>query len=117
MTLLSRLQSGPPSRELSDEVLISWGWHTEQEPAPHYGTVWVDPNGNGCPPGYWPSPTESVDDALAGVPEGYDIDIKSARHRAGWRVNVWQPDGTVFSADAPTPALAICAAIEKVGQA
>lgn len=107
------------SRELSDEVLMAFGWRKTHrawndargramQPYP----AWVTPDG--VEQGYYfsaNSPTESVDDALALVPEGYDEEIKRARHRRGWFVALWRPERIGHVADAATPALALCAAV------
>ena len=63
--------------------------------------------------------TTSILDALKLVPEGHNLKLKQARHRLGWRVNLWKIGGaredtaTPVSADAPTPTLAICIAALK----
>lgn len=70
MTLLSDLESAAAgSRELSDRVLLALGWRTDQIT----GTCWWRPENPEAPngTGSWfsavdcPSPTESVDDAIA----------------------------------------------------
>jgi len=55
-------------------------------------------------------PDRSIDAALALVPDDHDPEIKRAKHRKGWRVNLWQADGIGQSGDAPTAPLAICIA-------
>jgi len=54
--------------------------------------------------------TSSLDAALTLVPEGLHEEIKRAKHRKGWRVNLWNDHGLGQSADAPTAPLAICIA-------
>jgi len=107
-------QATEGSRELSDEMLLACGAESPSRAHPYH---WILPNGNAVLVGLRPDPSRSVDDVLALVPEGYDVDLKSARHRAGWRVNLWEKDGTVWSADLAAPALALCLALLEAQEA
>lgn len=60
-----------------------------------------------------PRYTASLDAALTLVPDGMDEEIKRARHRKGWRVNLWLPEHVGYSADATSLAITICIAALK----
>ena len=64
--------------------------------------------------------TASLDAALTLVPEGWDEEIKRARHRKGWFASLALNrgpgigyDGTMHYGDSPVPALALLIAILK----
>lgn len=69
--------------------------------------------------GNYGRPSYRIDDALLLVPEGWDEEIRRARHRKGWfaSLSLYRPgigyDGTTRNGDAPTPALALCVAAMK----
>ena len=79
MALLDDLRAAKTgSRELSDRVLLARGWTlrpVESETQGLLPNVWHSPDGQRGDE--LPSPTESVDDALAGVPVGW-------RYGLGW---------------------------------
>jgi hypothetical protein len=134
LDLISRLESAAEgSRELSDDVLLACGWEKTFDGVacdywapPHTaGRVYSDNR---------PSPTESVDDALELVPEGwtwcgsgYDEDggysdttdfrkpymciAGPMEERGGDFYEPPEPHRETHEARAATPALALCAAI------
>ena len=79
-------QAKEGSRELSDRVLLAVGWTTSdskdtrarfwRSPEGEDYDWWDDPHARsrGGPPLKRPSPTESLDDALTLVPEGFAIE-------------------------------------------
>lgn len=101
------------SRELSDQVLLAWGWTTTKVGmlaitggGGGEDTVWVSPTG--ALTQHRPSPTESVDDALAGVPEGWAVTIlahwvglASENPHQQVTVALRSPDAQYKIADAP----------------
>ena len=65
---------------------------------------------------YAPTYTASIDAALAligRVKPGMEFHLSTARHRKGWSVKTWVSDDKYSGRllDAPTPALALCAAL------
>ena len=107
--LIAALESAERgSRELSDEVLLAFGYRER---------TWEGESVRGlCGPderfyGWWrdrPSPTRSVDDALALVPERWYA-RKIAQWPRHWEVALIK-GGKLATSGAATPALALCAA-------
>ncbi len=58
------------SREVSDRVLLAWGW--ERNCVPGEVNWWTGP-GQRQPSTYRPSPTESLDACEAAMPEGWEL--------------------------------------------
>lgn len=115
--LLQALTKGPGSRELSDRVLLSWGWG-------YRNGGWSDPHGEFvCHQDAYalrPDPTRNLQHAVDGVPEGWFWtvgfeNVGDAEHYIGLVAYVWKPKMTehLESSRASTPALALCIAIEK----
>ena len=102
--LIAKLEAAEAgSRELSDVVLLALGWT-------HPHTVsWVSPDGRGVHDLDAPSPTESVDDALGLVPEGYEPGKLKWGHKGG--VYFYLEGPKCAGSIAQLPATAICAAI------
>lgn len=131
-SLIEALQEGPGSRELSDRVLRHFGWHSEISTLQKGTQItrWFSPDGNhfesDFPPDPHddndydrPSPTESVDDALALVPDReWMLDIGNDECYASMNHQI-EDMGDIFKAAgvAPTLALAICIAILKAHEA
>jgi len=68
--LLQRLHAAPSgSRALSDEVLLALGWTFEPDKDGDPAKDWMRLDGMRCP--FAPNVTESVDDCLSLVPEGW----------------------------------------------
>lgn len=98
LTLAEQLERGPGSRELSDEVLLWLGWSTREFNSPGHGTVghtWIMPGGGEPNPEMnirvhviRPSPTESVDDALVLVPEGWRVHECRESDNNSWRIMI-----------------------------
>lgn len=119
-TLLQRLESlTGPDREVSDLVLLSWGW-TRPNDSPLEG-AWFNPDGYCVMPA--PHPTASIDDALLGVPEGMKW-VTGSPHRSqidsnGPNAAVWPQEQSDpdeydhFDGDHDDPAIALCIAIVK----
>ena len=120
MTLIERVIAGPGSRELSDEVLLACGWTRREEPltvldgVPQaVAIIWADTDGRRVFEA--PSPTESIDDALRLVPDGWFWRVGRSTLYAGWaHLNRKHPnhcdEGDEFSANAASPPLALTAA-------
>ena len=75
--LIKRLQAGPGSRELSDEVLREFGWQTSRRDG---CTFWRGPDSNDPVWGVWnitnmqPDPSRNAQDALdVVVPDGWRV--------------------------------------------
>jgi hypothetical protein len=114
------------SRELSDEVLKVCGWRVELFDFDRVRGGCVVRRPDGCAVLFEnrPSPTESVDDAIAIIPKGWRDDVYMEL-----RLD-WQPMGCVSLAtghiqsagtkqvrgDGKTLALALCAAIVRAVQ-
>jgi hypothetical protein len=111
--LISALQEGPGSRELSDRVLweLGWGLQTERWPGRlEDQQIWYPPNSEDAFVGERPDPSQSIDDAVALVPEGMDCTVCTK----GWALVFGEspPMGRLEEVHrAPTPALALCVAI------
>lgn len=131
--LIARLKAAEVgSRELSDEVLLALGWVKFYFSVIHAssGSVtehWTAPNGSMMYASERPSPTESVDDALALAPpdKAYCISFQPPNH---YEVMVEVPEYSISSdpndpkgrfvlGRAATPALALCAAILRAKEA
>ena len=120
--LLERLYAATEgSRELSDEVLLALGWRRKEGPYSQPAMWWKPP----FEPSTWrerrPNCTESVDDALSLVPEGWHWTAGNSRTWSGdvqSRASIFRPDiHGYIRADAPTPALALCIALIKAHEA
>lgn len=113
------------SRELSDEMLLGLGWiHLEERPSRGYPPARVAFDGEGDAKGYWsdrPSPSESVDEALALVPATLRLlELREAPWRQ-WYATLCEREGDrIFHAPDDsghaTPALALCANILRAHQ-
>lgn len=107
--LIARLEAATEgSRELSDEVLVAL-WVTRDD-------GWVKPNGDVCEWGDEPNCTESLDDALGLVPEGWGWMVEG-RHGKGQATVYLTGDEHWPLLAAATPALALCAAILRAKEA
>jgi len=107
--LIKRLEEAEAgSRELSDAVLLACGAMEYDWKSRKYSRR--------------PSPTQSLDDALGLVPEGWEWEAASfAKHnnepRAGlWR-NLYSNDIECIASHGATPALALCIAVLKAREA
>jgi hypothetical protein len=116
------------SRELSDRVLLALGWVTFRE----YGFIWWGKNKRSSgPEDDRPSPSESLDDVLAMVPEGWQWtgSNRAPKPHAG-RAYIHNrelhftglgaapnPAYRGFEATAATPALALCIVILQAKEA
>ncbi len=110
MTLLKRLEEGPGSRELSDECLLAVGWKMVGRPP---FNVWYKPNGemfrSYIRGNVRPDPSQNLQDAVDWmVPEGHGWSVMTHDRTDEGRMPGACVDGC--SANAPTPALALCAA-------
>ncbi len=112
---LEQAQSG--SRELSDAVLKACGWEIKTT---LNGIWWIGPENQSIPIKYSPSPTESLDDALQLVPEGWDWGIArmTVEGIVGFECRLCDrrvdPDSVVYWADAGAAApLSLCIALLK----
>ena len=113
--LITALQAGPGSRELSDQVLAYLDYEFHVGTGGNIGAdCWM--------PGYHPrgfSPTQSIDDALTLVPEGLTLKITVRPADPGYaHIEGWYPLKPIdFKCYATTPALAICIAILRAKEA
>ena len=77
--LAARVQAGPASRELADEVLVAWGWKKKSwgSEGGWWANDWIMPTGDYFNADNFarPNPLRSVDAAMAGVPEGWGFDL------------------------------------------
>ena len=120
--LITTLQTGPGSRELSDQVLVALGWTTKLN---WNGMVFSSPDmlqvGT-------PDPTQSIDDALALVPEGRSWEVLYSGSEMRCDFELASPPGAAMTkkglialegakGSGPTLALAICIAILKAKEA
>lgn len=116
MTLLDDLQQSPPSRELSDRVLLACGWDEESDSG-----WWRKPDGkvfSVCEPRSRPDPTRNLQDAVDWVvPEGWTLQL--FQRETGWfcRLKRRAPYELVAPFEnaketkvVPTGALALCIA-------
>ena len=120
MTLIEKLEKATgPSQELDAEIAIAvgvappsgeGGWWRCKKPNWQWKHAAHEPT---TPPWEPARYTSSIDAALTLVPEGLDEEMKRARHRKGWRVNLWEPSRVGQSADAQTLPLALCIAALK----
>ena len=121
--LITRLKSATEgSRELSDDVLRAWGWTRRLWNYPRQldkEWCWFEPECTAEPVTERPDPSRSVDDAIAGVPGGMIWRCGGPpRHwciigRPSPKGSFHNAGGKYVSCNAPTPALALCIAIEK----
>ena len=109
--LITALQAGPGNRELSDQVLVAFGWTYGIRPLDGAKYWWKPPVGDY--PNDIPDPTQSIDDALALMPKGCKWTLDDENRCLVWPVR--QPRS--FGDSASTPALAICIAILKAKEA
>jgi len=108
--LIAALQTGPSSRELSDRVLRECGWINDL--SRYRGKLqllhaWYDSDGNFVPDR--PDPTQSIDDALALVPDGYVWELQAVKTKDVLEYQFM----AMHLGIASTPAAAICIAILK----
>ena len=101
--LIPKLEAAPEgSRELSDEVLLAFGWT-------HDGEYWLDANNtNRCKFDAALDPTRSIDDIVALVPEGWFGEIRFGKIAWAW-LRLGEGD-LIRAYDIATPALALCIA-------
>ena len=115
MTLIEKLETGPGSRELSDECLLAVGWQRVGKAGVH----WYDPDGFRFY-GTRPNPSQNLQDAVTWmVPEGWDWEMEWESGADGmyWengtaRVKMGNPD-LLIDPEAASPALALCIAALK----
>lgn len=114
MNLLTRLEYlTAPSREVSDELLLSWGW-TKDPPHARGINLWAATSGEIVFADDRPHPTASIDDALLGKPDGCNMDHQYIHSKGTWLVDIWfsfQPK-SAYAYNASLP-LALCIAIVK----
>lgn len=133
--LLKRLEEAEAgSRELSDAVLLACGWTFYQGGVQMAITgaggglvdVWTPPNPTGESPrlysGDRPSPTQSLDDALGLVPEGWIVGNLGQKDSMGWHCELKKGYQTSYSGveighNIKSPALALCIAVLKAREA
>lgn len=117
--LIERLSTAEKgSRELSDEVLEAFGW-TDRFPG--MAPPNAEPDDEGLNDWGRPSPTESVDDVLALVPEGWTRDL-CACPETGVVARIYSGPVRTDSAGEPTGfartlPLAVCIAILRAREA
>lgn len=115
-------QADVGSRELSDEVLLACGWTHDPK---HRALAWQPPTGYApfAPDG--PSPTQSLDDAVCLIPEGWNrngliawpgrqADVRVASTVAVLHSVLSSGGGPKVIAFGSTRALAVCAAVLKI---
>ena len=112
-SLKERLETGPGSRELSDEFLLACGWlelpHNDDQD-------WVSPHDIFYYYGHTPNPTLDINAAMELVPDGWLINGLGQREKNDFSItfaNGYLTGANVYGR-APTLALAICAAVEKI---
>ena len=114
--LISDLEAATEgSRDLSDRVLLACGWvFALGHPAIMSESYWQAPEVNEriLILGEQPSPTESIDDAVALVPEGKRLALESDPNADG--VNCHAAISQMFFGHALTLPLALCIAVLKV---
>ena len=135
--LIAELESAKEgSRELSDRVLLACGWRYEKikrgigfSGKPKLEDAWLDPTRvpwTGAVKSKRPSPTESLDDAVAVVPEGWEWGIGSGwSHKSAARPPIAQlvyldmstGKQTTITENGNTPVLALCIAALKTRDA
>ncbi len=107
------------SRELSDRMLLSWGWEPPKldDISTDYYPFWVF-NRQTWTNGLQPDPSRNLQDALDGVPEGWQWDVRHAEFPQTRPTAFCWPSGqrSGHANAANTPALALCIAIEKARQ-
>ena len=118
--LISRLEkSRKGSRKLSDEVLLSLGWHKKDLNKGR--ALWCSPDGSsGWGYDLRPDPTRSIDDAIKLRADNWEVSfVVEADGRAS--ASIWDRLGditpnraTIY--DGATPALALCIALVKMAQ-
>ncbi len=112
--LISRLvEAKEGTRELSDEVLKVFGWNTiEAGPRGPATTKWLRPDNTGFVENR-PDPTRNLQDAVALVPEGWNITIEIASFQnAAWLNKAGESVKSDYGTNR-APALSLCIAILK----
>jgi hypothetical protein len=117
-TLIERIEAGPGSRELSDECLLAVGWRKDDKLRDIYAPRWFAPDGTEWRHADRPDPSQNLQDAIDWMmPEEWTAwGIQSMFRKTRFSVDLSRltecdAGGDDWAhANAPTPALALCAA-------